>query len=111
MRLHQSLLYRQIELDIEKADKYQAKELYLMLLQQVFQKQNAVKHLKVGSGKLFLGLTEYQEQDLIDLQREPARSVEHYHKQVKGCLEVLRGLELELVELTARMLRINTSLI
>jgi len=107
MRLHQSLLYRQIQLDIEKADKYQAKDIYAMLLQQVYQKQNAVKHLMVGSSTLFMALTEYQIETLESLEKSIVKDHAFYKEKVDECLEVLKRLETDLVSLTARLLKIN----
>lgn len=107
MRLHQSLLFRQIQLDVDKADKYQAKDIYSMLLQQVYQRQNAVKHLMVGSGTFFSGLTEYQIEELEHLEKSIVKDKSFYIEQVNECLEVLKKLEQDLVSLTARMLKIN----
>ena len=107
MRLHQSLMFRQIQLDIEKADKYQAKDIYSMLLQQVFQKQNAVKHLMVGSNTLYVGLTEDQIDTLESLEKSIVKDAAYYVEQVNKCLEALRKLEQDLVSLTARMLKVN----
>jgi hypothetical protein len=100
-------MFRKIQLDIEKADRYQAKEIYLMLLQQVYQKQNAVKHLMVGSPTLFIGLTEHQIDELESLAKSVTKDEGHYIGRVNECLDLLKELEQNLTSLTARMLKIN----
>lgn len=107
MRLQQSLMFRKIQLDIEKADRYQAKDIYSMLLQQVYQKQNAVKHLMVGSNTIYIGLTEYQIDELECLEKSIVKDETFYIERVNECLEALKRLEQDLVSLTAKMLKIN----
>jgi hypothetical protein len=107
MRLHQSLMHRQIQLDVEKADKYQAKTIYYMLKQQVFQKQNAVKHLQVGASKLMVGLSDWQLEELASLEKSIIKDSAYYADRINECLESLKTLEQDLVALTAKMLGIN----
>lgn len=107
MRLNQSLLFRKIQIDVEKANRYQAKDIYLMLLQQVYQKQNAVKHLKVGSPTLFIGLTDYQVDELEHLTKSSVKDEAYYVTAVNDCLENLKTLEEDLVSLTAKMLKVK----
>lgn len=107
MRLHQSLFFRKIQLDVEKANTHQAKFIYITLLEQMYRKQNAIKHLKVGCSKLFVELTDYQIEELDCLTKSRIKDKSYYITKVNDCLDALKELEEDLVSLTAKMLKVK----